>query len=183
MKKSLLILVLIGLFLVGGLASPTIAQQSDRVLYNRVSDEVSSYGRFTIFDSVSAQIEDGVVTLSGKVTAANKSSDIEERVTRIQGVKEVRNEIDVLPASSEDDGLRQAIAEALYAHPILSAYGIGPNPSIHIIVERGQVTLEGVVNNDQDRKIAESIALSSSARKVINDLKTPDEVRKAIGQL
>jgi len=179
MKKSLLLLLLLG-----GLASaPVAAQMSDRALFSRVSDQVSSYGRFTIFDSVSAEIENGVVTLSGKVTAANKSSEIEERIAGIQGVKEVRNEIDVLPASSEDDGLRQAIAEALYAHPILSAYGIGPNPSIHIIVEHGQVTLEGIVNNDQDRKIAESVVLSSSARKVINELRTPEEVRKALGQI
>lgn len=178
MKKLLFVLLLFS-----GLAGSVAAQQSDRVLFDRVSDRVNSYGRFTIFDSVYAQIQDGVVTLSGKVTESYKSSEIEDRVAETNGVKEVRNEISVLPVSSFDDSLRQAIARALYAHPVISAYGLGPNPSIHVIVEHGRVTLEGVVNNDMDRKIAESIARSSLAYSVVNDLKTPDEVRQAIGQL
>ncbi|MGE0703122.1 MAG: BON domain-containing protein [Vicinamibacterales bacterium] len=178
MKKALLIFLLIG-----GFVSTAGAQQSDRVLFDRVSDQVNGYGQFTIFDSVYAQIEDGIVTLSGKVTHSYKSSEIEERVAKVNGVKEVRNEIGVLPASPFDDSLRAEIARALYAHPVISTYGLGPNPSIHVIVEHGRVTLEGVVNNDMDRKIAESIARSSLAYSVVNDLKTPDEVRQAIRQL
>jgi len=62
----------------------------------------------------------------------------------------------------------------------LSKYGMQVNPSIHIIVDRGRVTLEGVVNNDVDRALARSIAASFPAFSVTNDLRTDAEVRREL---
>ena len=50
------------------------------------------------------------------------------------------------------------------------------NPPIHIIVERGHVTLEGVVNSNVDRMLARSLASAFGAFSVTNDLKTDAEV-------
>jgi hyperosmotically inducible protein len=36
----------------------------------------------------------------------------------------------------------------------LYRYALGTNPSIHIIVAHGRVTLEGVVDNNGDRNLA-----------------------------
>jgi osmotically-inducible protein OsmY len=179
MKKSLLLTLL--LF---GFASPTFA--SDRTnfeVFRDVSQQVNRYVYFTIFDSVSADVDAGYVTLSGKVTMPYKASDIEKRVARIDGVKGVRNTITVLPVSPFDDSLRLRIARAIYAHPALSMYGLGPNPSIHIIVERGRVTLDGVVNNEMDRTIANSVARSFLAFDVKNELKTSHEMEQQMEKL
>jgi osmotically-inducible protein OsmY len=51
------------------------------------------------------------------------------------------------------------------------------NPPIHIVVENGHVTLTGVVNNNVERMLAQSIASSSLAFSVKNDLKTDAEVK------
>ena len=57
------------------------------------------------------------------------------------------------------------------------------NPPIHIIVERGRVTLEGVVNNNVDRVLAYSIASMFQAFSVKNELRTDDEVKKELEKL
>ena len=50
------------------------------------------YTQFTIFDDVSASVKDGVVTLTGKVTMPYKRDDIEKRVAKVDGVREVRDQ-------------------------------------------------------------------------------------------
>ena len=57
------------------------------------------------------------------------------------------------------------------------------NPPVHIIVENGRVTLEGVVNSNIDRMLARSIASSFNAFKVTNDLKTDAEMTAVLEQL
>ena len=70
----------------------------------------------------------------------------------------MNNQIEVLPASKSDDELRAGIANAIYGNSAFSRYANQVNPPIHIVVERGRVTLEGVVNNNVDRVLAYSIA-------------------------
>jgi hyperosmotically inducible protein len=167
-----------------GFASATFAaDRTNSEVFRDVSTQVNRYAYFTIFDSVSAGVHDGVVTLSGKVTMPYKASDIEKRVAKIDGVTDVENKIEVLPVSTFDDQLRRRIARALYSNPSLAMYGLGPNPSIHVIVERGHVTLDGVVNSDMDRTIANSIARSSMAFSVKNELKTDEEMKQQLEKL
>src|SRR5262245_66197530 len=71
-----------------------------------VAASVERYTQFTIFDDVNAYVKDGVVTLSGKVTMPYKRSDIEKRVAKIDGVRQVRDDITVLPVSQFDDELQ-----------------------------------------------------------------------------
>jgi hyperosmotically inducible protein len=53
-----------------------------------------------------------------------------------------------------DDRLRLQVARAIYRDPVLSRYGIQAVPPIHIIVDNGHVTLEGVVNNEMEKNVA-----------------------------
>jgi len=63
----------------------------------------------------------------------------------------VINEIKVLPLSDMDWQIRRAEAKAIYGDPeIGTRYGYQALPSIHIIVENGHVTLEGVVDSQFD---------------------------------
>ena len=154
--------------------------RKDLQVFNDISTSVNRYTQFTIFDDVSASVKDGVVTLTGKVTMPYKRDEIEKRVAKIDGVRQVRDQITVLPVSQFDDELRYRIARSIYSNPNFWNYAIGPNPPIHIIVEHGRVTLTGVVNSDVDRMLARSIAAQFNAFSVTNNLKTDAEVRSAL---
>jgi hyperosmotically inducible protein len=159
------------------------AGQEELPLLRAVQREVLRHPQFSIFDSVSAAIDGGVVTLTGKVTSPLKRNQIAERVTEVRGVREVRNHIAVLPVSTVDDELRFRIARAIYGNASFWSYAAMAHPPIHIIVDRGRVTLEGVVRSEVDRTLAYSIASSLNAFSVTNNLRTDDETRDEPGRL
>ena len=172
--------LMLGALALAVLVTPASAQAQERKnlqILNDVGHQVRQYTRFTIFDDVSASIDDGVVTLTGKVTAPFKKDDIAARVARVPGVQTVRNEIGVLPVSPFDDNLRYRIARAIYGNSNFWQYAAMANPPIHIIVERGRVTLTGVVNSNVERMLARSLATTFGAFSVRNELKTDAEVR------
>ena len=159
------------------------AERNNLQIVQDVQRQVLRYTQFTIFDSIHAQVNDGVVTLTGKVTMPFKRDEVAKRVGRIDGVTDVRNEITVLPVSMFDDELRLRIARAIYGNTNFWGYGAMVNPPIHIIVEHGRVTLEGVVNSNVDRMLARSIASSFDAFSVTNNLKTNAEVKAELERL
>jgi hyperosmotically inducible protein len=109
---------------------------------------------YGVFDDLAFKLEGGTVTLLGAVTRPVLKSDAENVVKRIEGVTQVVNEIKVLPPSPMDDQTRRAVYRAIYGDPSLSIrYGYRAVPSIHIIVENGRVTLEGVVANETDKSL------------------------------
>ena len=129
----------------------------DAVIGARVAEQVRRYARFTIFDHVDIGVNRGVVTLFGKVTDSVKATELTRRASRVRGVREVTSRIETLPASTSDDALRLELAERIYRHPFLERYGRLRQPSIHIIVERGHVTLTGAVSAAGDKQTAGSI--------------------------
>jgi hyperosmotically inducible periplasmic protein len=165
---------------VGWAAPLATVERKDLQVAKDVATSVQRYAQFTIFDDVSAHVEDGAVTLTGKVTMPYKRDDIAKRVAKIDGVRSVRDDIAVLPVSTFDDQLRYQIARTIYGDSNFWNYAIMPNPPIHIVVERGRVTLTGVVNSDVDRMLARSLASFSGALSVTNELKTDAEVRDAL---
>ena len=164
-------------------SAPASAAEEKLQVFREVQKQVLRYPHFTIFDSVNAQIGEGVVTLTGRVTMPYKRSDIEKRVAKVAGVQQVRNDIEVLPVSQFDDELRLRVARAIYSNPNFHSYAAMANPPIHVIVEHGRVTLEGVVQNEVDRMLARSIAGSFLSFDVKNELKTEEEVREELEKL
>jgi len=158
-------------------------EREDLAIFQDVSRQVLRYPQFTIFDSIQAQVDEGVVTLTGKVTMPYKREDIARRVANVEGVRQVNNEVTVLPVSMFDDELRLRIARAIYGNSNFWTYGAMVNPPIHIVVENGRVTLEGVVNSNIDRMLARSIASSFNAFSVTNNLKTDAEVEADLERL
>jgi hyperosmotically inducible protein len=112
-----------------------------------------------------------------------KRNEIERRVSKVSGIRQVHNRIDVLPASKSDDELRLAIARAIYGNPTFRPYAARANPPIHVIVERGRVTLEGTITDQSERLLALSIARSFDAFAVTDDLKTEAQARDELGRL
>jgi hyperosmotically inducible protein len=109
---------------------------------------------YSIFDDLGYRVDNGVVTLTGDVTRPVLKSDAEHAVKRIPGVVQVANEIKVLPLSSFDNQIRRAEYRAIFTYAGLYRYALGANPSIHIIVDNGHVTLVGVVDNEGDKNLA-----------------------------
>ena len=159
------------------------AGRGDLEIFQDVSRQVLRYPQFTVFDSINAQVEEGVVTLSGQVTMPFKREDLARRVAKVKGVHDVRNEVTVLPVSLFDDELRVRIARAIYRNSNFWSYGAMANPPLHIIVEGGRVTLEGVVNSNIDRILARSLASGFGAFSVTNNLKTDAEVEADLDRL
>jgi hyperosmotically inducible protein len=174
-----------GLLLTGNIALAGSIGQGERKDFQVAKDiatSVQRYTQFTIFDDVSANVKDGVVTLTGKVTMPFKRDDIEKRVAKVDGVRGVNDEISVLPVSQFDDELRYRIARSIYNNSNFWNYAIMPNPPIHIVVEHGRVTLTGVVQSDVDRMLARSLATQFGALSVTNALKTDAEVSEALAK-
>jgi hyperosmotically inducible protein len=159
------------------------ADRKDLQVVRDVQKQVLTYPQFSIFDTVHMQIDEGVVTLLGKVTMPYKKNDLEKRVAKIDGVHQVINKITVLPVSGFDDELRFRIARAIYGNSNFWNYGSMANPPIHVIVENGHVTLDGVVNSNTDRMLARSLASSFGAFSVTNNLKTDAEVEQELERL
>jgi hyperosmotically inducible protein len=166
------------------LAAPAWAADENLQIFKAAQKQVLGYPQFSIFDAVHMQIDNGVVELTGKVTMPYKKDAIEKRVAKVSGVTQVRNRIEVLPVSQFDDSLRLRIARAIYGNANFWGYGSMVNPPIHIIVEHGRVTLDGVVNNNVDRMVARSIASSFlGIGPVQNDLKTDAEAQAELEKL
>ena len=155
-------------------------ERKDFQVIKDVAKSVQRYTQFTIFDDVNASVNDGVVTLTGKVTMPYKRTDIEKRVAKVDGVRMIDNAITVLPVSQFDDELRYRIARSIYNNSNFWNYAIMANPPIHIVVEHGRVTLTGVVQNNLDRVLARSLATQFGAFSVTNALKTDAEAREAL---
>jgi hyperosmotically inducible protein len=109
---------------------------------------------FDAFDSISFKVDGYNVILLGYVTKPYLKSDAEQEVKKIEGVEKVDNRIEVLPASPNDDRLRGQLFRAIYGYGPLQRYALPPVKPIHIIVDRGHVILEGVVDNTMDKNLA-----------------------------
>jgi hyperosmotically inducible protein len=160
------------------ISSAAIAQdRRDVRLADEIGKSLMGYSRLTIFDDIGASVENGAVVLTGRVTMPYKKDDLEKRIGKIDGVRNLRNDIGVLPVSQYDDQLRYRVARAIYGNASFWQYAAMANPPIHIIVEGGHVTLAGVVNSNVERMLARSLATGNGELSVTSALKIDSEVR------
>src|ERR1700747_1190726 len=140
---------------------PSFAQQnqpSDKAvqrIQREVRHELLMLPYLGVFDNLAYQVHGYNVTLYGQVTRPTLKSDAENVVKKIEGVEKVDNQIEVLPPSPMDDRLRLQLFQAIYQYPALQKYELGVQKPIRIIVKNGRVTLEGVVDNETDKNLAE----------------------------
>lgn len=141
-------------------ALPCFAQQnppSDRAvarIQREVRHELLMLPYLGVFDNLAYKVDGYNVTLFGQVTRPTLKSDAENVVKKIEGVEKVDNQIEVLPPSPMDDQLRRRLYRAIYGFPSLQKYSLGVQQPIRIIVKGGNVTLEGVVDNEGDKNTA-----------------------------
>jgi len=119
----------------------------EKLAYDRVG-----YGN--VFDAITLQVENGVVTLGGSALDYPSRDSALGVVSTTPGVKEVVDEISVDPVSPMDWQTRVAVARAVYGFPSLNKYAIDPAKPIRIAVQNGNVALYGVVDSEADKDAA-----------------------------
>ena len=137
----------------------------------------SNYG---VFDWITFGINGYNVVLKGKASRPTLKDSAERIAKQAEGVAAVDNRIEVLPLSPMDDRIRAQAYARIYGSPSLSRYnpnrgtpvflspariagGITNDPPIgfhpiHIIVQNGSITLQGVVDTSGDKAIAGMMA-------------------------
>jgi BON domain-containing protein len=149
--RSLVVVLVLG---IAGTVHNTAAQTNPRMV-RQIRNELVTLPYYGVFDWLTYQVQDGTVVLSGQVVRPSTKSDAEGRVKDVDGVSRVVNQIEVLPLSPSDDRLRLAVYRAIYGYNSpLFRYATQSVPSIHIIVNRGRVTLKGVAANKGDANLA-----------------------------
>lgn len=175
MKKMLALAATVVIAASAAMAAPKNSDESAqgyRQLAKQVRHELVTLPYFGVFDNLAYKVEGDTVTLYGQVVRPSTRSDAARRVAKIKGVNRVVNNIEVLPLSSFDDSVRLNTYRALARTGALYRYLMGTNPSIRIIVNRGQLTLEGVVANKADKDLAYVVASGvSGAFSVTNNLR------------
>ena len=151
----------------------TVAHEQTVQSVRRMLERLPYYG---IFDYIVFRVDGGTVYLAGYSFEGRLKTDAELAVKRANGVTEVANKIEVLPASQNDDRIRWTTFYRIYADDFLSRYApggvhgvlqdlrderrfpgmqpVGRYP-IHIVVKGGRTMLLGIVDSAADRQIAE----------------------------
>jgi hyperosmotically inducible periplasmic protein len=148
----------------------------DRIV-KEVHHELVMLPFYGVFDNLLYRVSpDGTVTLLGQVSRPTLKSDAERAVREIEGVERVDNQIKVLPVSPNDDRIRRATYRKIYGHNVLSQYQLRAVPPIHIVVDSGHVTLEGVVARQMEKQVAGMQANSvSGVFSVENNLRVEND--------
>ena len=155
MKKTIATAAIaLGMFLTPVFAANTAGTDAPEGLMQKVRHELVMLPYYGVFDHFQFRIEGDRVTLLGDVSRPTLKSSAERVVKQIEGVGEVDNQIKVLPVSPFDDRIRVALYRTLYGNGNLSRYSLRAVPTIHIIVDHGNVTLEGAVGTEADKNIA-----------------------------
>jgi hyperosmotically inducible protein len=153
-----------------------LGQSGTERIVKEVHHELVLLPYYGVFDNLAYRVSpDGSVTLIGQVARPTLKSDAENAVKHIEGVQRVDNQIQVLPTSPMDDQIRMATYRAIYGNSVLSPYGLRAVPPIHIIVDQGHVTLEGVVAKQMDKQVAEMQAKTvANVFSVTNNLRVEE---------
>jgi len=201
--KALVVTCLLAMLVVGAQAQEQNQEEVNRLAV-QVRDRIMKLSNFGVFDYITFGLKPGtagyVVVLQGYAARPSLKKSAERVVRNIELVESVTNEIEVLPTSPRDEDLRFAVYAKIYYHPSLVRYnpnrgsraympggwaranslGISNDPPqgyhpISILVNRGNVTLEGVVDSEGDKKVAGIQANQvSGVFSVTNNIRVPN---------
>ena len=153
MRRKLIIAVMLA-----GLALPAMVQANQKKQIAR-DEQVQKLATVELqrrekFRGVSANVEDGIVTLSGTVELFIDKENAEKQVRKVKDVDGVRNHIQIAGKQISDVELRERLANKLRYDRV--GYGIAFN-NLTVGVEDGAVTIGGNVRDYPDRSSAIAI--------------------------
>ena len=152
----------------------TLPEGSDRSIIDDVSRAVLNYPYYTVFDYLDGRVENGVVTLIGRVTSErDKRDEVFERVAKVRGVQDVQNQIVQMSPSTADNRLRNSLAQQIFRNIHFQRFASYKNPPFRILVDRSVVILVGYVQGEIERREMETIARQTfGVLRVHNQLQT-----------
>ena len=145
----LAVLIAVSMVSVNAQANPAGRNAPAKTIEQQVSHKIKMLPYYGVFDHITFQVTGNTVTLNGKVNSLGTRRDAEASVKSISGVANVVNNIENLPPSSFDDAIRRQTLRTFLARGP-GQYFWEINPDVRIIVDRGNVTLEGVVSRSSD---------------------------------
>ena len=139
----------------------SVPARTDQEIANDVAKSIRRYVFYDVFDWVQGTVKNGVVTLDGWARVPWHKVDYGRRAAAVTGVREVINNIKVLPVSTFDDQIRIAAARIIYNNPDFLQYANRVDPPIHIIVDNGRIILKGEVESKVDKVLAANLLRTS----------------------
>jgi osmotically-inducible protein OsmY len=152
-------------------------ERKDSEIRKDVFDQILGYAWYTVYDSIEAGVEGGVVTLRGSVNQPYRKTDIERRVAGIPGLKGLKSEIRVQGVSSFDDRLRRELVYRIYGDERFVQYASWVHPPIRIVVDKGHITLTGIVGSAVEQQLVGHIARGTLAFGVDNQVRLESDVK------
>ena len=128
------------------------AQLQQKLAKKLAYDRVGYYDN--AFNYLALSVKEGVATINGDTLNDVAKDSALAIVARTPGVKDVVNQVNVLPVSLFDDSIRVRTARAIYRDSVLGRYASDPVHPIRIVVDNGHVTLYGTVESAMDKTIA-----------------------------
>src|SRR5271154_5467552 len=112
-RLPVLLVVLLALLTLGTAQDQPSAKSQERIV-KEVRHELLMLPYFGVFDYIAFKVDGYNVTLLGEVARPSLRSDAENAVKHIEGVEKVDNQIETLPPSPMDDGLRRRLYRSTY---------------------------------------------------------------------
>ena len=133
------------------MATATTQVRSDDAIRSSVLFELKWEPKLTHPEDIAVAVKDGVVTLSGFVPSYWEKDAAEKAVKRVYGVRGVANDIKVkLPSERTDPEIARDAVQSLQSYVSI------PADKIKVTVKNGWVTLEGKVDWQYQKNLAES---------------------------
>lgn len=179
------LLVLVGCLLA---AACQAREVDDAALTAKVKAAFITDGRVSA-TRVKVESADGVVTLKGEVPTQQEKQAAEQAARRVAGVKSVKNEVTVNPASASTgvppvnelkskaeeaargvaQGARQEVGEALLLANVKTRLTAAGFSQVSIAIKQGQATLTGEVTSNKERIAVETIVEKVEGIKRVNN--------------
>lgn len=169
--------------------APAAGQDAQERLVLQIEQLIAGERGMSIYDWVGFAVDSGHVRLEGAVTRPSLVDALEQSVSALEAVDSVRNNIEVLPRSGDDIGIRINAYWRIYGHPEIRRFvrqdagfrsrarrGASDTQRvlvqpIHIVVRDGHLALEGEVEQHREKHVVEQQAYAVlGVRSVVNNL-------------
>jgi len=161
-------------------ALASTSARSDKAIRDDVIFELNWDPKITSSD-IAVAVKDGVVTLSGYASSYFEKDAAEKAAKRVYGVRGVANDIEVkLTSTRTDPEIARDAVHQLESHVSI------PSDRVKVTVRSGWVTLEGSVDWQYQKTLAESVVKSlKGVIGVSNNIEvkprvTPTEIKSKI---
>jgi osmotically-inducible protein OsmY len=147
------------------------ASAPDQKLAAEVLNRIKNKTLYGIFDWVTVTSDRGVVTLSGWAALPWHKRQFEHQAKQMSGVARVINNVQIESQMISDDEIRSTVSRLIYSDLSYRPFSRQPGWPVHIVVNYGNVYLEGSVDTQPMSDRAEQAAYAAAnAFNIMNNI-------------